>query len=830
MLGITDANGNSSVKAYNDPNNPLSPTSITTKDGETTSCTYDKFGNQLTVSDPRGNITTYTYDYSTFYFGRLIKTQVGNLTPTVYTFYEPYGLVNTKTSAKPGSRTGEVVTTSFTYDVLGNILTMTKPGNNAASTQTTRYDYTTDDGYTQAAAVGKPLAIIDALNRINHYRYYANGSLARVTDPMGDETDYIYNLAGQNQEVRSPATSKGGLGYIRVVSNYLYTGGPLTQVSTYDEAGSLVRQNDEVFGLEGELLNKKTGADSLSFTYDSLNNPLTVTDGRGQKTIYSYDSVGRVTSIQSPKGERIQFTSYDAADHFLSIVDGNGVQTTYEYNDPSGKPTKMHFPASPNLDVQYTYDNYGHRVGMTDSTGSMIFTHDQLGNLLSTTTQYTGLPARTISYTYYNDGSRASMEVPSATGTGSFTYSYDEAGQLIQMKNPQGKTSGWSYQQDGRILKQTMGNHAWTSFDYDAKGRLINKTNHAPKGRILSEFTNLTYDGAGNLLNLRAIVPGLQFLSGTTNYTYDSNGQLLQESSTRGVGYTRNYSYDSAGNPTQFGGIAHSSANADNQLTDAGFCYDQNGNPTVYNGNLLSFDPENRLEEYRNQANQVLMSAAYNGFGLRTSKGSASGIRYFLYDGTIPICELDGNGNTVALMTWRGNKLLARNNTWYAFDNFGNIMHRLNSKGNVSSSDLYDAWGNLISGGDSSDPYGYDAEAGYYTDHETGLQFLTYRYYDPSLGRFITPDRIGVAAEANLYRYADNDSTILNDPLGLFNLAKEQCCMKDALNVAKWTFGLKLTMELAIAAPPCLAAASEAAGVLHHGTICCDSSCCRRSC
>lgn len=42
------------------------------------------------------------------------------------------------------------------------------------------------------------------------------------------------------------------------------------------------------------------------------------------------------------------------------------------------------------------------------------------------------------------------------------------------------------------------------------------------------------------------------------------------------------------------------------------------------------------------------------------------------------------------------------------------------------------------------DPYGYKGQWGYYTDSETGLLLLTYRYLDPTTGRFLTRDPIGM--------------------------------------------------------------------------------------
>ncbi|SCZ71164.1 RHS repeat-associated core domain-containing protein [Photorhabdus luminescens] len=56
--------------------------------------------------------------------------------------------------------------------------------------------------------------------------------------------------------------------------------------------------------------------------------------------------------------------------------------------------------------------------------------------------------------------------------------------------------------------------------------------------------------------------------------------------------------------------------------------------------------------------------------------------------------------------------------------------------------------------------------AGQYFDKETGLHFNTYRYYAPEIGRFITPDPLGLAGGLNLYQYAPNPMTWI-DPWGL---------------------------------------------------------------
>ena len=55
-----------------------------------------------------------------------------------------------------------------------------------------------------------------------------------------------------------------------------------------------------------------------------------------------------------------------------------------------------------------------------------------------------------------------------------------------------------------------------------------------------------------------------------------------------------------------------------------------------------------------------------------------------------------------------------------------------------------------------------------YHDHETGLHYNRYRYYDPRVGRFVCKDPINYAGALNLYAYVPNPTGWV-DPLGLQN-------------------------------------------------------------
>ncbi|MCA7939691.1 RHS domain-containing protein [Burkholderia cepacia] len=112
---------------------------------------------------------------------------------------------------------------------------------------------------------------------------------------------------------------------------------------------------------------------------------------------------------------------------------------------------------------------------------------------------------------------------------------------------------------------------------------------------------------------------------------------------------------------------------------------------------------------------------------------------------------------------------------WYQCDHLGTPQELTDEQSEIAWAAEYRAWGvaqeviRKASGKASvANPIRFQ---GQYHDHETGLHYNRYRYYDPQSGRFVSKDPIGLAGGLNAFQYAPNPAGWI-DPL---SLAKTTC-------------------------------------------------------
>ncbi|MDD7635687.1 MAG: RHS repeat-associated core domain-containing protein [Clostridiales bacterium] len=110
----------------------------------------------------------------------------------------------------------------------------------------------------------------------------------------------------------------------------------------------------------------------------------------------------------------------------------------------------------------------------------------------------------------------------------------------------------------------------------------------------------------------------------------------------------------------------------------------------------------------------------------------------------------------------------------------GDVDQIFNTSGNLVARYIYDTWGNTVSVTDASgnaitstthianiNPIRY---RGYYWDEETGFYYVSSRYYDPEICRWINADsaigQIGNVQGTNVFAYCFNNPINTSDPTG----------------------------------------------------------------
>ncbi|VVQ01556.1 hypothetical protein PS906_05056 [Pseudomonas fluorescens] len=302
----------------------------------------------------------------------------------------------------------------------------------------------------------------------------------------------------------------------------------------------------------------------------------------------------------------------------------------------------------------------------------------------------------------------------------------------------------YAYSANGNLEHIADTRHGQRTYGYDAIDRLI-RVRHS-RDELPESFA---HDPAGNLLMQDHCGPShikgnRLLMQGDRHYDYDAFGNLIRERRGTAQKLVTEYRYDCQ---HRLIGLTRPDGKTATYQYDAF-------------GRRISKTVDGEKTEFFWQGDQLV------------AESSKTQHRSYVYEpGTFrPLALLDGKGPKKACPFY------------YQLDHLGTPQELTDYSGEIVWSAQYDAYGKVaaitLAGEEYLDqPLRFQ---GQYFDGESGLHYNRHRYYDPRLGRYLTPDPIKLAGGLNQYQYVPNPTGWV-DPLGLNGCPGGDGCKKPAL-------------------------------------------------
>lgn len=756
------------------------------------SYTYDTFG-QLTSKVENGTgITSFTYDS----LGRKIKEE----TPEVLssndapvrgiTLYEYDSLDRITQVTYPDDRTKQTL-----YNVRGqplsesllNSISLEKSYYLNGQLEKETYPDRTSHlySYDTLGRLLKKTHLCSSGSTIHYQEYVYSGSqLVQEFFSSGISLHYFYDPCGKITETLSPETGR------RVTYHY-DKHGELTHQNEYFESQAFLvkevqKQNEKapsdaipdirwVYNARGQMVTERTIQHSngtcSKLLYDALNrveqittyslsgNLLTTRDFR-----YDFDGKKTKETIWNTEAKITNIWNYDEKGNLVELIEGAGSpverRTLYCYTD-SGKLKSQ--TNGDGVTVFYTYDNSGKisSIYSDDKTINYALYYDSNGRVTCIQDHINNCESKR---TYTLDGQILTEQI--ANGL-IFSNTYDLLGRRTAHILPDQSSIHYLFGQETLkeiIRKDSTGKTQYSHLNVENKvemikglGQICYERNEAAQiTSIQSPYfeQSAVYNEKNKLLSIKT-----KDSKGSYSNTYTSSAECLEE-----VGFSSSsYKFDGFENLSKKNDQTFTS-NALNQLfsNDDILEYDLSGNlikkVSKEDTFLFSYDAFGRMLKVTKN-NKLIHDYTYDLYHRRLSdKGSA----LFLYDGNDEIGSTDCDKNILELRI--SNIAFEIKGALYApiFHINGSIACVINAETKEVSSFRYNAFGEVE--GAEITPWLF-ANKRY--DLLTGLVHFGRRDYDPSIGRFITPDPLGFADGSNRYAYCHNDPLNRFDVFGL---------------------------------------------------------------
>ncbi|WP_285354601.1 RHS repeat-associated core domain-containing protein [Pseudomonas sp. lyk4-R2A-10] len=694
--------------------------------------------------------------------------------------------------------------TEYRYDDAGRLIALIPPDDAPTS-----YEYR--NGFLHSRSRG---------DAVWTYRRNAQGDITEAVDPDGHVTHYHHDAQGRLLSIRYPDSGRhvfvwNDLG--QLVEESLPDGG--VRKFSYDALGRRITAQDEhgavtrhAWDAVGRLIQTTSpnGA-TRAWSYSAYGQITAERDELGRITRYEYDDDLHLVSRRiNPDGTRLQYR-YDHAQLLLTEIENeSGEKYRLDYTPTGLIRQETGFDGRR---TAYVYDRNGHLLEKTEygDDGSTLVTtyqRDSAGRLLLKT-----LPDGVeVSYRYDRLGRLVGVDdgldhplafeydlqdrlVREHQGWGTLRYTYDACGQLTRMRLPDNSKLDYHYAKGGALTAIDLNGALLTRHVYQ-NGR----EQQRQQGLLLSEYT---YDEQGCL---RAHAVGHQRSAlYRRDFAYSANGNLEHIADTRHG--QRSYTYDALDRLIR---VRHTRDDLPEN-----FAHDPAGNllmqdrpgPTQIKGNRLQMQGDrhydydafgNLIRERRGRAQTLVTEYRYDSqhrlIGLTRPDGTSATYQYDAFGRRI---RKTVNGQTTEFF-WQGDHLIAESSPtqhrsfiyepgtfhplamldgqgpkracpfYYQLDHLGTPQELTDYSGDIVWSAKYSAYGKVTSLELATEDYLNQPLRfqGQYFDDESGLHYNRHRYYDPDVGRYLTPDPVKLAGGLNQYRYVPNPTGWV-DPLGL---------------------------------------------------------------
>ncbi|MFI5334716.1 MAG: RHS repeat domain-containing protein, partial [Chlamydiales bacterium] len=519
----------------------------------------------------------------------------------------------------------------------------------------------------------------------------------------------------------------------------------------YDRSGNRAKRVTFVFDK-----NRMIKQISASWKYDTMGRMIQEVEDEKKSSTITYDVRGRVKTRTLADGTLLSH-SYDCIDRLTELKSSDGTVHHLYFYKQGNEPSEIQ-DLIQNITLLREYNLFGELIQEMSSTG-----------------------------TRYN-------------------WEYDEQGRTIKFILPD--LSSILYKYTGNHLEtveraspggQSLYNHHYLHFDQNghvSEEVTIHRAGGIRTTRDLLErpisYTSLwlchrTEYGPTNLVTKTA-----NSLFGNKTYVHDALNQLEKEGETV-------HQFDSIGNPI------NCVLDRCNQISSINSCilkYDDNGNPKERQecdkDIFYTYDALGRLTSITHpQAKRVLYH--YDPLSRLQSKEISiykngewqeEAPIYFIYDQEKEIGTMDAKGRLRELKVLglgiRGEigaavAIELQGKTYAPLHDFqGNIIALVSSKGEIVESYEISAFGKEKLSSPPLNPWRFSSKRA-----ENGLIFFGKRFYDPSLGRWLTPDPTGFIDGPNLYVF------VLNNPLSrldLFGLSSEYSEVRLEVDIADIQF------------------------------------------